>query len=233
MTQGNKFRNSRNYTRPPKNKFSSEQENIWPKIITKCVGLILPIFVIFLVVAFFSYIFSYDEDQIIVESYLKSFPLDPAVKIKNLGGLYGAVLAYIFIYKYFGFISSLIILFLIFFGGIRLARLKYFSRWDGWKILFLSLFLIFIVNSSIGIFRLGNFSDGNFSGFLSTVLGKIMFQLLGFGAYFIILVLIVAFLFFVFKSRFPKKIIKQEIEVAKDNVASEEGNEDIVAAEEK
>ena len=44
--------------------------------------------------------------------YSKNFSFDSIDKIKNLGGLFGATLSYIFIYKYFGLISSLIILFL-------------------------------------------------------------------------------------------------------------------------
>ena len=187
----------------------------------------MPILVIFLLISFFSYIFTYQEDQVVVEAFLKNFSLNTSVNVKNFGGIYGAVLSYLFIYKYFGFISSLIILYLMLLYGVKLARFKYFDKWDEWKIFSLSVLLIFILNSSIGIFHLENFFNGHFSGFLSTALGAMMLRFFGVGAYLIVVLLVLTFLFFSFESNIKKHFIKEDEDDIEKNVIKTDDKGDI------
>lgn len=225
MTHENKFREIRGNTRPlRRNKFYNEEEKILSRMMSKVIGLLLQVIIVFLIISFFSYFFTYQNDQIIVESHFKNFSFDSSDKIQNLGGFLGAILSYVFIYKYFGFISSLIILFLIFVLGSKFARFKFVARWNIWKVIAQSLFLIFIVNSCIGIFHLGNVFNGNFSGFLSDVIAEFMFKYFGIGTYFIVALCVMGFAFLSLKGHFKK----HQVEVEKNiNTVVEEKIEDV------
>ena len=221
MAHENKFREKRNNARSVRrNRFHDENEKILSRMISKLIGLLSLFFIVFFIISFISYLFVYNNDQIIVESHLKNFSFDSVDKIKNLGGLFGATLSYIFIYKYFGFISSLIILFLFFVVGAKLARLKFVARWDIWKIIYRSLFLVFFVNSSIGIFHLGNLFSGNFSGFLSDVIASFMFKNFGIGTYFIFVLCIVSYVLPFFKKFFKKKNTEEVMSEEKEGQKS-------------
>ena len=219
MVHENKFREKRNNVRSVRrNRFHDENEKILSRMISKLIGLLSQFFIFFCIISFLSYLFVYNNDQIIVESHLKNFSFDSIDKIKNLGGLFGATLSYIFIYKYFGLISSLIILFLFFIIGAKLVRFKFIARWDVWKIIHRSLFLVFIVNSCVGIFHLGNLCNGNFSGFLSDVIASFMFKYFGIGSYFIFVLCVVIYVL-----PFIKKFLKKK--------NTEENNIEVVSEE--
>jgi len=232
MAHENRFRETRSHVHPRrKRRFYNEEEKILSRMVSKFVGLLILVLFVFLTISFVSYVFTYQNDQIIVESHFKNFSFDYEDKIKNWGGLSGAVLSYTFIYKYFGFISSLVILFLIFAVGAKLARLKSFAQWDVYKITFQSLLLIFVINSCIGIFHLGNFFNGNFSGFLSDVIANVMFQYFGFGTYFIVALCSVIFLWTSFKGYFKKKNVEVAEAVVEEKKEKEEKVEDVEKSE--
>lgn len=225
MTHENKFREKRDHARPVRrNHFYDENERILSRMISKLIGLLSQIFIVFLIISFISYLFVYHNDQIIVESHFKNFSFDSGDKIKNLGGLWGAMMSYVFIYKYFGFISSLIILFLFFIIGAKFARLKFLAKWNIWEIIYRSIFLIFIINSSIGIFHLGNLFNGNFSGFLSDVIASFMFKYFGIGTYFVFALCVMIFALPFVKRCFKKKNIEVENNI---EVMSEEKVENV------
>ena len=183
MNQKNTFRKVRaNRITKKTHKQSAENNIILNRILTKCFGLFLQGFVIFLIISLCSYIFTYQNDQIIVESYLKNIPLDASYKVKNLCGLNGAILSYISIFKYFGLISSFLVAMLLLFYGMKLTRYKFLYKINIWRITAIFGYLIFIINSCIGIFHL----EGNFSGFLSKALGYFLLNNFGIVAYFII-----------------------------------------------
>lgn len=225
----NKFRETRNFVHHRReNRVYNEEKKILSRMLSKFIGLLLQLFAIFLFISFVSYLFSFQNDQIIVESHFKNFSFDSIDKIQNLGGLFGAVLSYVFIYKYFGFISALIIVFLIFIIGSKLARFKFVAKFNIGKIISRSISLIFIINGCVGIFHLGNSFNGNFSGFLSDVIAMIMFKYFGVGTYFIIVFFAAIFLFFSFKGRLGKKltVVENPIEVV-DEKKIENTNDDV------
>ena len=82
----------------------------------KIFGLTLILFSVYLVIAFTSYFFTWDTDQVKVMSNLFS----PAVKVDNWLGKFGALLSHIFLYKWFG-VASYLFAFVAFVAGLRIT----------------------------------------------------------------------------------------------------------------
>lgn len=82
----------------------------------KIFGLTLLLFSVYLVIAFTSYCFTWENDQTKVIGNLFS----PQTKVDNWLGKFGALLSHIFLYKWFG-ISSYLIAFLGFITGLRIT----------------------------------------------------------------------------------------------------------------
>lgn len=85
----------------------------------KVSGLLLILFSLFLLAAFISYFFNWKTDQSLVEGGQVNMTAPP----KNVMGFIGARLAHIFIHKWFG-ISSFLLIPLFFLYGIRLLYQK-------------------------------------------------------------------------------------------------------------
>ena len=82
----------------------------------KIVGLTLLLFGVYLVIAFTSFVFTWEVDQDKVLGDLFS----PEVRVENWLGKFGAFISYVFIYKWFG-IPSFIFAFLAFVTGLRIT----------------------------------------------------------------------------------------------------------------
>jgi S-DNA-T family DNA segregation ATPase FtsK/SpoIIIE len=112
------------------------------------IGLLFMLLAIIMFLSFFSYFFTGQADQSIVESLWSSHNSRvPRGKIENLLGFVGAVVSYLFIYKWFGLASFLFIPY-IFNIGYRLVFAK--SLFREWRFIKSSLFLLFWVSAFLG-----------------------------------------------------------------------------------
>lgn len=86
----------------------------------KIVGLLLLLFSLYLFVAFFSYLFTWDEDQSVVSGANFNIIFDAANhKVENWLGILGAMVSHLFMFRWFG-ISSFLFAFCSFLIGYRL-----------------------------------------------------------------------------------------------------------------
>lgn len=82
-------------------------------------GLFFLFIALFAGISFISYLFSWRADQSFLDTELSSNLVNPDIRVDNLAGKAGAVISNLFIYKWFG-ISSMILVFLFLFYGIAL-----------------------------------------------------------------------------------------------------------------
>lgn len=86
----------------------------------KILGLLLLLFSLYLFVAFFSYLFTWDEDQSVVNGANLNIIFDAANhKVENWLGILGAMVSHLFIYRWFG-VASFLFAFCSFLIGYRL-----------------------------------------------------------------------------------------------------------------
>lgn len=112
------------------------------------VGLLLMLMAIIMFLSFFSYFFTGQADQSIVESLWSGHNSRvPRGKLENMLGFVGAVVSYLFIYKWFGIASFLFIPW-IFNVGYKLVFHK--SLFREWRFIKSSLFLLFWVSAFLG-----------------------------------------------------------------------------------
>ncbi len=118
----------------------------------KIVGTISLLIAIFLFISFFSYLFTWKEDQAIAQQGFSAI-LDNDKPVANLLGRFGAVISHFFIFKAFGIASFLICTFFFVVGVNLLFRRKVFSIWKNLKyvtvgLLVLSVLLAFVFSKS-------------------------------------------------------------------------------------
>ena len=141
----------------------------------KIVGTISLLFAIFLFIAFFSYLFTWKEDQDVSSAGLSAL-FNENLKAANLLGNMGAILSYFFINYGFGLASFLICTFFFVVGINLLFRRKVFSIWRNLKyvtvgLLVLSVSLSFLFSKSS--FPLGGAVGNMVSGKLTGTIGTI------------------------------------------------------------
>ena len=83
-------------------------------------GFFILIFSFCMGLSFFSFLFTGHEDQSVVEAFFGTSILDSGKEAQNWLGLSGAVLSYVFIYKWFGLAAFLFIP-IVFFVGFRIV----------------------------------------------------------------------------------------------------------------
>ncbi len=83
------------------------------------IGLIFLFLALFAGISFISYLFSWRADQSFLDTELSTNLVDANIRVDNLAGKAGAVISNLFIYKWFG-ISSLILVLLFLLYGIAL-----------------------------------------------------------------------------------------------------------------
>ncbi len=140
-------------TQYKKTKSTPQQISLWDIIYKDkrfgvMIGLLLMLVAIIMFLSFFSYFFTGQADQSIVESLWSGHNSRvPRGKLENLLGFVGAVISYLFIYKWFGIASFLFIPW-IFNIGYKLVFSK--SLFREWRFIKSSLFLLFWVSAFLG-----------------------------------------------------------------------------------
>jgi S-DNA-T family DNA segregation ATPase FtsK/SpoIIIE len=86
-------------------------------------GLVLLLLAFFAGLSFISYFFTWKADQGFLDTELTTNLADPGIRVDNWAGKAGAVLSNLFIYKWFG-ISSMILVFLLVLYGLALIGPK-------------------------------------------------------------------------------------------------------------
>jgi len=86
-------------------------------------GLVLLVIAFFAGLSFISYFFTWKADQGFLDTELATNLADPGVRVENWAGKAGAVVSNLFIYKWFG-ISSMVLVFLVALYGLALIGPK-------------------------------------------------------------------------------------------------------------
>ena len=102
-------KSSKSKTKSPGKNFSLSISFLSDPRFKLVVGLFLLLFSISLLASFFSYLITGKEDQSIVESRWVGSVVEEGQNVKNIMGLIGAQLSYVFIFKWFGIASFLFI----------------------------------------------------------------------------------------------------------------------------
>lgn len=120
--------------------------------IVKIAGLLLLLFSLYLFVAFFSYLFTWAEDQSVVKGARLGIVLDAANhKVENWLGILGAMVSHIFMFRWFG-ISSFLIAFCSFLIGYRflfkvsILKLNRTIAYSIFFLVFISISTAFIIS---------------------------------------------------------------------------------------
>lgn len=121
----------------------------------KIVGATFLLISIFLFISFFSYLFTWKEDQAVAQQGFSAL-LDNAQPVANLLGRFGAVISHFFIFKAFGIASFLICTFFFVVGVNLLFRRKVFSIWKNLKYVTVGLLVLSVSLSYIASLLSGN-----------------------------------------------------------------------------
>lgn len=199
---------------------------------SKITGVFLLMIALFFLIAFTSYLFTWQEDQDKVFQFGLSILAPNNLIIENLLGSFGAFISHFFIFKGFGLASFLFCYFLFVLGTNLFTGRKVFSIKRNAKYLVVGLLLFSLSLSFItkNIFSTSSFSFGGYVGnvlsdWASTFLGRL-------GALIFIIVVFFAYFIWRFNPVFamPKMGKKQEeiidapepIQVVDPNISPEE-----------
>lgn len=156
----------------------------------KIVGVVLIVFGLFLFISFISYLFTWKDDQKVVQKGLSAL-FDNSLSARNLLGRLGALISHFFIRNGFGLASFLICTFFFVVGINLLFRRKVFSIWRNLKyvtlgLLVLSVSLAFLSGQSAFPFggAVGDMISDKLTGTLGTIGTGAVLLLLA-GGYFI------------------------------------------------
>ncbi|NJL14772.1 MAG: DNA translocase FtsK [Microscillaceae bacterium] len=159
-------------------------------------GVFLLISAFALSIAFLSYFFTGKADQSVVEVVLRQNIAETGPEVRNWLGLTGAVLAHVFIFKWFGLASFLLVP-LVFILGWRLAfKTEIFPLLEGLK---LAGFAVFWVSLLLGALFTPGSEIGFWAGGLGYTLASMVRFLLGIFTLPIILFLLLVFLVYFFQ----------------------------------
>lgn len=202
----------------------------------KIIGTVFLLISIFLFISFFSYLFTWKEDQAIAQQGL-SVLMDSDMPAANLLGRLGAVVSHFFIFNAFGIASFLICTFFFVVGVNLLFRRKVFSIWRNLKYVTVGL-LVLSVSLSF-VFASSDFAFGGAVG--DMISGKLTGALGSFGTAAVLFLLAVGYFIWQFNPTFtlPEKKQKpadiplpgSEKELAVENVVAKSVN-DLYAAQE-
>ena len=156
----------------------------------KIVGAVSILLSILLFISFFSYLFTWKEDQAMAQEGFGAL-LDDDKHVANLLGRFGAVISHFFIFKAFGIASFLVCTFFFVVGINLMFRQKVFSIWRNLKyvtvgLLVLSVSLSFLFGQSAFAFGggVGDMISRQLTGALGTIGTAAVLLLLALG-YFI------------------------------------------------
>ncbi|HVD98133.1 MAG TPA: DNA translocase FtsK 4TM domain-containing protein [Cytophagaceae bacterium] len=161
-------------------------------------GFFVLIFSLCMTLSFVSYLFTGTEDQSVVEAFFGTTILDSGKEAQNMLGLTGAILAYFFIFKWFGLASFLFIP-IVFLFGFRivferdLINLPVTIKTNAFFILWTSFALGYIVLKTEGEANLSFLSGG-----VGYVMAEFSDALIGWATPLLIILLGIAFVIFFF-----------------------------------
>lgn len=149
----------------------------------------------FMTFAFISYLFTGQSDQSTVESTGLYGLINSGREMQNWLGLSGAILSYLFIYKWFG-VASFLIIPLVFNVGFRVMYLR--SLFGEWKIIKWVSFLLFWISTLLGYLTLStDYSPLAFyCGQVGYELAVISQSLMGFGTPILLGISLIIFIVF-------------------------------------
>lgn len=158
-------------TQYKKAKKNPKQISLWDivyndKRFAVMIGLFIMLLAAIMFLSFFSYFFSGQADQSIVESIGHNSRV-PRGKVENLLGFVGAVISYYFIYKWFGVASFLFVPW-IFNVGYKLVFDK--SLFKEWRFIKSGVFLLFWLSAFLG-YIVWNLENESVWGFLCGKIG--------------------------------------------------------------
>lgn len=161
-------------------------------------GFFILIFAFCMFLSFLSYLFTGSEDQSVVEAFFGTSILDSGKEAQNWLGLGGAILAYLFIFKWFGLASFLFIP-IVFLLGFRivferdLISLPLTLKTNAFFILWTSFALGFIVLKTDGETNLSFLSGG-----IGYVMAEFSDALIGWATPLLIILLGIGFVVYFF-----------------------------------
>jgi S-DNA-T family DNA segregation ATPase FtsK/SpoIIIE len=130
--------------------------------IVKVIGLLLLIFSVYFLIAFTSYLFTWEEDQSYVsaanggwstllksKAELETLGVENSV-VQNWMGKFGALLAHQFLYKWFGISSFVLVAFLFIIGYRMLFKVRLLSIW---KLLGYTFFSLLFISLTLAYFH--------------------------------------------------------------------------------
>jgi DNA segregation ATPase FtsK/SpoIIIE, S-DNA-T family len=145
----------------------------------KVTGLLLLLISLYLFVAFFSYLFTWKDDQSIVSAARLGIIFDAANhKVENWLGILGAMVSHVFMFRWFG-LSSFLISFGCFLVGYRLLfkvsimKLSKTLAYSLFFLLFISIAIAFIISFiKTDMYFLAGAYGIQMNGWFNNVLGK-------------------------------------------------------------
>ena len=156
-------------------------------------GLSLLLGSIFLFISFISYFKNGPADQSVVESYLHASARASSTEVRNSLGIFGAIMAYYFIFLWFG-VASLLIPPFLFLNSYRMLFKR--SLLSTVKAFVFMVFYCIWISSVMGYYLLlqkGSSSVGLYTGGIGYELSEFGYDLLGWGFALLLLFLFVVF----------------------------------------
>ncbi|HSZ24989.1 MAG TPA: DNA translocase FtsK 4TM domain-containing protein, partial [Cytophagaceae bacterium] len=161
-------------------------------------GFFVLIFSLCMCLSFLSYLFTGADDQSVVESFFGTSILDSGKEAQNWLGLSGAILAYFFIFKWFGLASFLFVP-IVFLFGVRIVFEKDLMNLP--VTIKTNLFLILWISFALGYIVLKADGEANLS-FLSGGIGYVVASfsdaLIGWATPLLVILLAIGFVVFFF-----------------------------------
>ncbi len=181
-------------------------------------GFGLLFFSFYLLIAFVSYLFTGKADQSLVEAYSSTGVREAGEEVENWLGIYGAMLSYKFIYKWFG-LGAFLLIPILFVYAVRLILkmdlfpVRRFTQFAAFAIFWLSILLGYIISSLK--------EDSYFSligGSLGYEIASFLKALLGFGALLLIILLAIVFIIYFYNiTSIDAQILKTKAQKQKEN----------------
>ncbi len=184
-------------------------------------GFTLLVFSLCLVIAFISFLFNGTEDQSVVEALLSTNVQEAGLESRNWLGLFGSVLSYWFIFKWFG-IASFLFIPLVFLIGFKLVFQK--DLFNFRRVFIFCAFFIFWISITSGyfVFAIDNQSVlGFLSGGIGFELANITNAMIGWGTPLVMLLALVIFSIFYFNITSilgAKEVLAENVADAKNHL---------------
>lgn len=165
-------------------------------------GVFLIMLSVFLLIAFFSYVFTGSSDQDVLQESMQNVLSKLDKKTNNTLGWFGANIAHWFIYIWFG-ISSFLLIPILFFSGFRLIFKEDLFPFNLNRYTIGSVFYLFFISIFLGYFvYIFEIKTLTLTGNLGFHTNEFLFAMFGYGG--ILVILLALFIWLVFFHGFTK-----------------------------